>query len=749
MLEEYLETVLKKRPDYAGYYAALNDLDLIDAWRATISHLRHPPSRAGLGRRLVEALDELRPAAVLIEGPADASALLPMLADPAMRPPVALLCYAEDDPARAELLAVRRVLAGVSGGAAGRCATARRCASSTCRRPSATCAAARAGRATAPRTQPEARTWPTTSHGAAQMRDPIGALAAAAGYEDGESWWSDVIEQNPAPGPVFAAIADAMTALREDETRLPALRGRARGAYAPWRSPRPRRSSTAPIAVVCGAWHVPALQRSGRPGSRSRAAQGRAEARRSPRPGRRGPRRGWRFAAAMAPASPRPAGASICGRCAAAAIAATRLAGADRRRAARRGPPGLDRLADRGASGWRGRWPRSASGPHAGFEELRDAAIAASATASAGLWRLIEAELLIGNDVGEIPPTCRWRRCSRICSAAAEGARLKPEALERELSRRPAQRERPRPLDPAAPAERCSACRGASSPMPAAAAAPSASAGCSRWEPEFAVRLVENLVYGPTIARPPAAALIQAMSQAGELDALAELVQGAITADLPRGRRRRHRRARAAGGAQQRLPEMLAALPPLADIAALRRGARGPMPTQLDAPADRVIVVQAALALPYAARDLDAEAAGALVARRPRRRRRHPAGRARGRRAREPGADALRRAARRCAGDAAGRRLRGAPALRGGAARAEDAAALLGARLSPGRRSPDAAGFFEGFFEGAGQRLIHDDGAARRGRCLAADARRARPSSRICRCCGASSPISTAWSAGG
>src|SRR5437764_1215752 len=53
------------------------------------------------------------------------------------------------------------------------------------------------------------------------MRDPIGTLARAAGYEDGESWWSDVIEQNPAPGPIFAAVADAMAALREGETRLP------------------------------------------------------------------------------------------------------------------------------------------------------------------------------------------------------------------------------------------------------------------------------------------------------------------------------------------------------------------------------------------------------------------------------------------------------------------------------------------------------------------------------------------------
>src|ERR1043166_7136478 len=55
----------------------------------------------GSARRLVEALDELQPVAVLIEGPADASHLLPMLADPEMATPVALLTYAEEDPAKA------------------------------------------------------------------------------------------------------------------------------------------------------------------------------------------------------------------------------------------------------------------------------------------------------------------------------------------------------------------------------------------------------------------------------------------------------------------------------------------------------------------------------------------------------------------------------------------------------------------------------------------------------------------------
>src|SRR5262245_5674419 len=55
----------------------------------------------GSARRLIEALDEARPSVVLIEGPTDASELLPMLDDAAMKPPVALLAYAADDPSRA------------------------------------------------------------------------------------------------------------------------------------------------------------------------------------------------------------------------------------------------------------------------------------------------------------------------------------------------------------------------------------------------------------------------------------------------------------------------------------------------------------------------------------------------------------------------------------------------------------------------------------------------------------------------
>ena len=47
---------------------------------------------------MVAELDRVRPAIVLIEGPADADPLLGLAAAPGMSPPVALLGYAPDEP---------------------------------------------------------------------------------------------------------------------------------------------------------------------------------------------------------------------------------------------------------------------------------------------------------------------------------------------------------------------------------------------------------------------------------------------------------------------------------------------------------------------------------------------------------------------------------------------------------------------------------------------------------------------------
>src|SRR5436305_10035674 len=50
----------------------------------------------GSARSLRQALEELQPDAILVEGPPDAADVLPLLAHPAMQPPVALLVYSPE-----------------------------------------------------------------------------------------------------------------------------------------------------------------------------------------------------------------------------------------------------------------------------------------------------------------------------------------------------------------------------------------------------------------------------------------------------------------------------------------------------------------------------------------------------------------------------------------------------------------------------------------------------------------------------
>jgi hypothetical protein len=648
----------------------------------------------GSARRLVEALDALQPVAVLIEGPADASDLLPLLADPEMVTPVALLAYAEEDPANAsffpfadyspEYQAVRWAVAhgaalrfidlpasdrlGVVGGGVEEEAAA------------------------------SADADPIS-------RDPIGVLAAAAGYDDGESWWSDVIEENPAPGPVFAAVADAMAALRAETGALSA-REAAREAHMRIEIAKAEKEFERPIAVVCGAWHVPALKErrsmtadrellKGRPKTKIKATWAPWT---TPR---------------LARASGYGAGVVAPGWCAhlwetqdgdrdANWLAKTARVLRDHGHfvstasviEARRLATALAALRDR---------------PAPGFEELREAVIACLCNGERAVWDEVAAELLIGSGVGAIPAATPLAPLLDDLQRQQKAARMKPEALERSLS-----------LDLRSES---GLLRSTLLHRLNALGVPwgkLADAGRSRgtfrenwqlrWEPEFAVRLVENLTYGSTIAEAAGGRLSEAMRNAGELGALAMLVRNAMVADLPRavafGVAALEEKAAFASDCQS----LLAALPPMAEI--LRYGeARAGTAEHLAALMPR-IVVQAALALPYAARNLDAEAAAKL-------------------RAAILAADDAVLLAQLEADvvtrwrDALFALLRDDQTTRlvsGAAARllyeaerlaAQDAADLLARMLSPGTPVAEAAGFFEGFFEGAGQRLIHD--AALRG----------------------------------
>jgi len=160
----------------------------------------------GSARSLRQALETLRPDCLLVEGPPDAADVLPLLAHPQMKPPVALLIYPPDQPQRAVFYPFAVFSPEWQALDYG---LARKIAVRFMDLPQAH----RLAMADDPESQ--------ISNPESQIHDdPIGRLAAAAGYSDGERWWEHVVEQRRNGADIFAAILEAMTALRE--SALPA-----------------------------------------------------------------------------------------------------------------------------------------------------------------------------------------------------------------------------------------------------------------------------------------------------------------------------------------------------------------------------------------------------------------------------------------------------------------------------------------------------------------------------------------------
>ncbi|GAA3706921.1 DUF5682 family protein [Nonomuraea antimicrobica] len=210
----------------------------------------HGPGSARAVRR---ELHRLRPDAILIEGPPEADALVKYA--PGLEPPVALLAHVPGGQAGAAFwpFAVfspewQAIQYGTSAGIPVR----------FCDLPAAHSLAP--GLDPDPDPQPGSDPPPGRPSGdpadLADPIDPIGSLAAAAGYDDPERWWEDVVEHRGGDTP-FEVIAEAMAAVREGH--VPGEREARREAYMRRTLRAVLKQGFGRVAVICGAWHVPAL----------------------------------------------------------------------------------------------------------------------------------------------------------------------------------------------------------------------------------------------------------------------------------------------------------------------------------------------------------------------------------------------------------------------------------------------------------------------------------------------------------
>ncbi|MFF8935113.1 DUF5682 family protein [Streptomyces paradoxus] len=489
----------------------------------------------GSARAVRAALEEVRPRIVLIEGPPEADALIPLAVDEEMRPPVALLAHAVDEPGRSafwplagfspEWIALRWALEHdvparfIDLPATHTLAWGRQEDE----------AGAEGERPPAAEVPPEGDTGPAST----ELRiDPLGVLADAAGYDDPERWWEDVLEhrgaeEDDALAP-FTALEEAMGALRETFGSGGHDRDLVREAYMRLQMRAVQREFEGGVAVVCGAWHVPALRQKTTVAADKALLKGlpkvKADMTWVPWTHRRLARTSGYGAGIDSPgwyghlfsAPDRPVERWL-----------TKVAGllrAEDRIVSSAHVIEAVRLAETLAA-MRGR-------PLPGLSETTDAVRAVMCEGSDVPLALVRDRLVVGDELGEVPPSAPAVPLQRDLTRLQRRLRLKPEALERELEldlRKENDAARSRLL------HRLRL-------LGIAWGEPAASRGSTgtfretwrlRWEPELSVRVAEAGVWGTTVL---SAATAKAEADAVSAEGLAGvtgLAERCLLAELP------------------------------------------------------------------------------------------------------------------------------------------------------------------------------------------------------------------------
>jgi hypothetical protein len=667
----------------------------------------------GSARSVAEALATIRPDLVLVEGPPELDPVIPLVADSGMIPPVAALIYAADQPR----LATFYPLAEFSPEwVAFRWAHSVGIPVRAIDLPAAHSFALHAARVG---TDDDTDNETDIDAGAAQPSpaqqpyrpDAVSMLARAAGYSDAERWWEDAVEHRTSdPIDRFAAITDAIAEIRavdgrpaghpdvvENTRREAAMRRLLRAAM---------REGHARIAVVCGAYHAPALVPANFPAAtadnkllaglpktkvavtwvpwtsdRLRLATGYGAGVTAP---------GW-YQHLFAHWTAQDPAADVATTWLVRVARTLRQENLD---ASTASVVEASRLAATLAA-VRGR-------PSPGLVELDDAAQAVLCDGSPLPLALVRRELTIGPGLGSVPESVPTVPLAADLAATQRRLRLQPKAMEEVVAidlRKPAQLARSVLLHRLT-------LLGVDWGTPADTGRTTGTfkeAWTLRWQPELAVAVVEAGRYGTTIAAAAAACVAERAQGSGTLAALSELLEGCLLADLPDGIGSVVAVLAERTAVQQDVAPLLESIAPLARTC--RYGnVRGVDVTGVHTILDAT-VVRACVGLPVACAGLDDAAAEAM------------------RRAMDSAQHGLSLLPdlplddwhRALAAVAGSDRIHGSVAgratrllLDAGLVERDEVAARLSRRLSIATPAPEAAAWLDGFLSGDAVLLIHD-----------------------------------------
>ena len=540
----------------------------------------------GSARCVAAALNTIQPDSILIEGPSDVVDLLPFVIEQGMKPPVALLVYVPDEPKRGVYYPFaeyspewQAILFGLTKQVPVSFMDLPQChwlamekAASLARKaPDETADDGEIDQEGGTELEEELDGEPPPDDEAVRAsdspglvidpgrQDPLILVAQQAGFSDGERWWEHMIEQRRDGADVFRAVMELMSALREqndisrpmEEHREASMRQTIRAAI---------KAGHRRIAVICGAWHAPALA------DLSHEKDDAAILKGLPR---------VRVSATWVPWSNRRltlysgygAGIESPGYYhhlwnSAGNISANWMA----RVAALLREQDLDasvasvidsvRLADSLAA------VRDLRRP--GLAELNDAACATLCFGDEIKMRLIAEKLIVGDAIGEVPESAPMVPLQRDLQQMQKKLRLPPEAAVRTLDldlRKPTDLERSYLLHRLAilgihwGQKQGSTGKGTFHEI-----------WHLRWEAELALEVIEASIWGNTVAAAATARAISDAASAVDLSALTRLVQSVLLADLAGAVDYVMARLQNLAAVTSDVPHLMDALPALAGV---------------------------------------------------------------------------------------------------------------------------------------------------------------------------------------